>query len=60
MSRNNERGIAMLLALFMVLALSVLGSSLMFVSRTETISSHNYRLMTQARYAAGGTYVCIR
>jgi Tfp pilus assembly protein PilX len=48
----NERGIAMLIALFMVLAMSVLGTSLMFVSRTETQSSQNYRLMSQARYAA--------
>ena len=24
----------------------------MFVSKTETLSSHNYRLMSQARYGA--------
>ena len=47
-----ERGIAMVLALFMMLAVSVLGTSLMFVSNTETLSSHNYRLMSQARYGA--------
>lgn len=47
-----EHGIAMVLALFMMLAVSVLGTSLMFVSNTETLSSHNYRLMSQARYGA--------
>jgi hypothetical protein len=50
--RNGEQGIAILIALFMMLALSVLGTSLMFVSKTETLSSHNYRLMSQARYGA--------
>src|SRR5438093_2346144 len=50
--RTNERGIAMLIALFMMLAMSVIGTSLMFVSRTETQSSQNYRLMSQARYGA--------
>jgi hypothetical protein len=52
MKASNERGIAMILALFMVMALSVIGSSLMFISRTETISSQNYRLMSQARFGA--------
>src|SRR2546427_5405841 len=52
MVRSNEKGIAMILALFLVLAASVLGSSLIFVSQTETMSSMNYRLMSQARYGA--------
>jgi hypothetical protein len=51
-SRSSERGIAMVLALFMVSILSVLGTSLMFVSQTETWSSYNYRLTSQARYGA--------
>ena len=50
--RDGEQGIALVLALFMVLVMSVLGSSLVFVSQTETLSSHNYRLMSQARYGA--------
>jgi Tfp pilus assembly protein PilX len=50
--RSNERGIAMIIALFMVLAMSVLGTTLMFVSQTETASSMNYRMMSQARYGA--------
>jgi len=49
---NRDAGIAMILAIFMVLILSVLGSSLMFVSQTETFSSLNYRLTSQARYGA--------
>jgi Tfp pilus assembly protein PilX len=48
----DERGIAMIVALFMVLLLSLLGSSMMFVASTETISSLNYKTMSQARYAA--------
>jgi hypothetical protein len=43
---------AMIVALFMMLAMSVVGTSLMFVSQTETLSSQNYRLMSQARYGA--------
>jgi hypothetical protein len=50
--RSDERGIALVIALFMVLILSVLASSLMFVSRTETLSSLNYKTMSQARYGA--------
>jgi type II secretory pathway component PulK len=41
MNRSNERGVAMIIALFMVLAMSVLGATLMFVSQTETLSSMN-------------------
>ncbi len=51
-ARNDEQGMAIILALFMMLAMTVLGTSLMFVSKTETLSSHNYRLMSQARYGA--------
>ena len=50
--RSGERGIALIVVLFMVLILSVLGSSLMFVARTETLSSLNYKTMSQARYGA--------
>src|SRR5262249_48814917 len=51
-SHNNERGIALVLALFLMTALSVLGASLMFLSQTETYASMNYRTMSQTRYAA--------
>ena len=52
MSRSNEKGIALVLALFMVLVLTTLSVSLMFVSQTETWSSQNYKMMSQARYGA--------
>ena len=52
MTRANEKGIAVILALFMVLVVSTLTTSLMFVSQTETWSSQNYKMMSQARYAA--------
>jgi hypothetical protein len=48
----NERGIALVLSLFLMAAMSVIGASLMFLSQTETYSSMNYRLMSQARYGA--------
>src|SRR5262249_27288628 len=51
-NRSNESGIAMIIALFMMLALSVIGATLMAVSTTETNSSFNYRQMSQARYGA--------
>lgn len=51
-SPGDEHGIAIVLALFMMLGLSIMGASLMVVSQTETLSSHNYRLMSQARYGA--------
>src|SRR5881296_3425254 len=52
MHTYNERGIALVLALFMMSALSVLAASLMFLSQTETYASMNYRMMSQARYSA--------
>jgi hypothetical protein len=51
MNTHHERGIALVLALFLMTALSVLGASLMFLSQTETYASMNYRMMSQARYA---------
>src|SRR5688572_7575226 len=51
-TRTNNRGFALVGALFMVLIVSVIGSSLVFVSRTETLSSLNYKTMSQGRYAA--------
>jgi hypothetical protein len=52
MTHPNERGMAMIVAIFMVLISSVIGVSLMSVAQTETRSSQNYRLMSQARYGA--------
>jgi Tfp pilus assembly protein PilX len=47
-----ERGMAMVLTLFLTSALTVLAASLMFLSQTETYASMNYRMMTLARYGA--------
>jgi len=51
MHKNTERGIALVLALILMSAMSVLAASLMFLSQTETYASMNYRMMSQARYA---------
>jgi hypothetical protein len=48
----SEKGIALVLSLFLLSAMSVIAASLMFLSQTETYSSMNYRLMSQARYGA--------
>ena len=47
-----ERGVALILALISILVLSVLASGLVFVTQTQIWTSFNYRLTTQARYAA--------
>lgn len=51
MHTHHERGIALVLTLFLMSALSVLGASLMFLAQTETYATMNYRMMSQARYA---------
>jgi hypothetical protein len=43
---------ALVLAMFMVLIVSLVGVAAMVVSRTETLSSMQYRTTSQARYAA--------
>ena len=52
MKRSNEKGAALIFALVLILVLSVMAASLMFLSQSETWSSLNYRLMTQSRYGA--------
>jgi len=52
MKRNNEKGSALIFALILLLVLSAMAGSLMFLSTSETWSSMNYRMMTQARYGA--------
>src|SRR5712692_7777939 len=52
MNRTKERGVALILALILVLVLSVMAVSLMFLSQTETWSSMSYRIMSQARGGA--------
>ena len=50
--RSNQKGSALVFALILVLVLSVMGTSLMFLSQSETWSSMNYRMMSQSRYGA--------
>ena len=49
---KNERGVALVISLFLMAALSALAVSLVFLSETETSASRNYKTMSQARYAA--------
>lgn len=51
-NRSGERGIAIIMVMFMVMTMSLVGASLTFVSRNETLSSMNYQTTTQTRYAA--------
>ncbi len=50
--QSKQKGSALILALILVLVLSVMATSMMFLSQSETWGSMNYRLMTQARYGA--------
>ncbi len=54
MNRNKERGVALIMAIILVLLMSVMAVSLTFIARAETWSSMNYRLLSQARDAAEG------
>jgi Tfp pilus assembly protein PilX len=52
MKPTDERGIALIISLLLVSIMSVLAASLMFLSQTETYASMNFRMTSQARYAA--------
>jgi Tfp pilus assembly protein PilX len=53
LSRNpGEKGTALVVSLLLMLVLSVLSASMMFLAQTETASSASYKLMSQARYGA--------
>ncbi len=52
MHRSNERGAAIVLAIFMMLMVTAIGAAMVTVARTETLSSGSYTSMSQARYAA--------
>ena len=49
---RKERGVALVVSLLLLLALSAIGASLLMLSNTETYASMNYRMMSQARYGA--------
>jgi hypothetical protein len=50
--KSRERGVALIMALLLVLVLSTLAASLIFLTNTEVWSTNNYQLMMQARYGA--------
>ncbi len=52
MTKTSEKGIALIISLLLVMVISIMGISLMFLSQTETWSSLNYRFASQARDAA--------
>jgi Tfp pilus assembly protein PilX len=52
MRNQNERGVAMIVALLTLLILTVLGASIIFMTQNEIWTSANYKLTTQSRYAA--------
>jgi len=52
MKRNHQRGSALIFDLILLLVLSAMAGSLMFLSKSETWSSVNSRMMTAARYGA--------
>ncbi len=52
MKRKNEQGVALILTLILLLIVSVMAVSLMFISQTETWASMNYKLMSQSRDGA--------
>src|ERR1700722_10489296 len=52
MCGNKQKGMALVMVMILLVVLSVMATSLMFLSQTETWCSLNYRLMTQARYGA--------
>ncbi|MHB8652611.1 MAG: DUF7305 domain-containing protein [Terriglobia bacterium] len=49
-----NRGVALILAMLVILVLSVLAASIIFVTQSQVWTSFNYRLTTQCRYAAEG------
>src|SRR6187549_2148217 len=51
-SSAGDEGIAMVLSLLFMLLLSALGTAVLVLARSETLSSVNYRMMSQARFGA--------
>jgi len=49
---KDERGASLLIALITIIIVSLLATGLIFVTRTETVTSANYTELAQARYAA--------
>lgn len=49
---RSDEGMALILTIGLLLVAATVGGSLMVLAQTETYGSYNYKLMTQARYAA--------
>ena len=52
MNREKEKGVALIMTLILLGIISVMAVSFMFLSQSETWSTMNYRLMSQARDGA--------
>ena len=50
--RSGEEGVALVVVLLLTVALSTIGASLLILAQTDTYTSMNYRMMSQARYGA--------
>lgn len=50
--RKSERGVALILVLLVMLVLVTLATAIVFVTQTQVWTNFNYRLTSQARYAA--------
>jgi len=50
--RSGDEGIALVVVLLLTVALSTIGASLLMLAQTDTYTSMNYRMMSQARYGA--------
>lgn len=49
---RNDQGVALIIALVMLLVLSTLAVGIVFVTQTQVLTSYNYRLSTQSRSVA--------
>ncbi len=49
---RDERGVSLVIALLTMVIISLLAAGIIFVSRTETATTANYKQLAQARYAA--------
>ena len=51
-SRKQEKGVALLISIFVLLIISAVGLAMVFATSTESSLAGNYKLSTTARYAA--------
>ena len=52
MDDTSTKGIAMIVALLILLVTSTLGATVMYLTQSEITTTYNYKRLTQARYAA--------